>query len=131
MPRRNELQEIFLGILLLIGLHIIAITIFIALVYTFTALNAVYTYIKLVINRNELKEIFLGIVMLIGVPITIILSTIFIALSYIFAALISSLFFLFQLSILAIGFSQLFYVIPLVIWLYKRRKWGLMKGVII
>ena len=29
------------------------------------------------------------------------------------------------------GLSQLFYVIPLVFWLKRRQRWGLMKGVII
>lgn len=79
-------------------------------------------------RRNELQKIFLGILLLIGHIIAI---PIFIALTYILAALNSSLAFIFGLSVYAIGLSQLYYVIPLVIWLYKRQKWGLMKGVII
>ena len=80
-------------------------------------------------QRNELKEIFLGIILLLGLHILAIL--IFIALAYTFAALNSSLAFIFGLSVYAIGLSQLFYALPLVIWLYQRQKWGLMKGVII
>lgn len=34
-------------------------------------------------------------------------------------------------SALGIGITQLIYIIPLIIWLIRKRKWGLMKGVII
>lgn len=30
-----------------------------------------------------------------------------------------------------IGITQLIYIIPLIIWLIRQRRWGLMKGVII
>lgn len=32
---------------------------------------------------------------------------------------------------LGIGITQLIYIIPVIIWLRRQRKWGLMKGVII
>jgi hypothetical protein len=34
-------------------------------------------------------------------------------------------------SALGIGITQLIYIIPLIIWLIRQRKWGMMKGVII
>lgn len=80
-------------------------------------------------TRNEIKEIFLGILLLLGLHIIAI--AIFIAIAYISTALNSGLAIIFGLFVYAIGLSQFIYAIPLVIWLYQRQKWGLMKGVII
>lgn len=38
---------------------------------------------------------------------------------------------IFVYSLAGIGIAQLFYVIPVIILLSRRRQWGLMKGVII
>ena len=38
---------------------------------------------------------------------------------------------LLAIALLGIGIAQLVYVVPMIIWLYRQRKWELMKGVII
>ena len=78
---------------------------------------------------NELGKIFLGILLLAGFHISVLTILGVIAAAggsvgnYFGAIYIYALF--------GIGIAQLIYVIPLVIWLRRKRKWGLMKGVII
>ncbi|HBE20795.1 MAG TPA: hypothetical protein DEG17_00930 [Cyanobacteria bacterium UBA11149] len=77
---------------------------------------------------NELGKIFLGVLLLTGCHILILT---------ILGAIASAatgnynIGIIYLYALLGIGIAQLIYVIPLIIWLRWKRKWGIMKGVII
>ncbi len=79
---------------------------------------------------NELGKILLGILLLSGCHISAltILGAIASAAS---STGNSSIGIIYLYALLGIGITQLIYVIPLVFWLRWKRKWGLMKGIII
>ncbi|MBD1905472.1 hypothetical protein NDI37_19775 [Funiculus sociatus GB2-A5] len=81
--------------------------------------------------RNEGLQIVLGFLLLLVIHITVIAIVALIA--YI-AGRFGDLYF-FQpiafISVFYIGLFQILYVIPLVFWLKRQQRWGLMKGVII
>lgn len=79
---------------------------------------------------NELGKIFLGILLLTGCHILAltILGAIASAAS---STGNSSIGIIYLYALLGIGITQLIYVIPLVFWLRRERKWGFMKGIII
>ncbi len=90
-------------------------------------------------NNSDLKGVLLGFFLLIG--LNIIAGYVLFALIFLISAVSESIHspllnFLISdyryLVLLAVpGLTQLIYVIPLVLWLKKRERWGLMKGVII
>ena len=78
---------------------------------------------------NELGKIFLGIFLLTGIHIFVLT-----ILGVIASATTSTVNYFVVIYIYAlggIGITQLIYVIPLVFWLRRERKWGLMKGIIL
>lgn len=79
-------------------------------------------------QKNEFKDTFSGVLILLWLHIAVI--TVLAVTTY-FLSFINILVQLFFFAVLGIGLFQLLYVIPVVIWLNRKRKWGLMKGVII
>lgn len=79
---------------------------------------------------NEDLDIVAGIFLLLVLHIVAL--TILGFLAFIFGSFSDYIFFQILInSIFGIGLAQLFYVIPVVIWLNRRQEWGRMKGVII
>lgn len=89
--------------------------------------------------RNEINEIILGILLLAGMHIAgfilifFLLFLLSIINSYIPHSIVNSLIgkYRFFYWLFSPGLTQLIYVIPLVLWLKRQQRWGLMKGVII
>lgn len=77
-------------------------------------------------QTNDILGVFLGILLLIGMHFLAILAIVFLS-------LIRGIYGGQILMIGAFGFFlwQLLYVIPVTLWLKRRRQYGLMKGVII
>ena len=91
-------------------------------------------------QRNEAWEIIRGILLLIGMHFAAFLAVILLLSPFIiFLALKTGSLSpipqiireFFNIFISIIGLPQLIYVIPIVFWLKRRQRWGLMKGVII
>ena len=82
-------------------------------------------------SRNEITEIIGGIFLLLGIH-TLVFGF-FVFLSSILASLFSfyTVTPIWGMSISLIGLSQFLYVIPIIFWLRRQQRWGLMKGVII
>lgn len=79
---------------------------------------------------NEGLEILLGIFLLVGMHILAIL--VGAVITWIFVTVqVYGMASLMLAGVLGIGIAQLLYVIPVILWLRRQRKWGLMKGVII
>ncbi len=92
MSRNSEILNIILGVLLLLGLHFVALCAFLFLVSLLSSLNS---YL-----RNPIINYLIG--------------------NY-----------RFYYGLASPGLTQLIYVIPMVFWLKRQRRWGLMKGIII
>lgn len=88
-------------------------------------------------QRNETWEIIGGILLLIGMHFAafLLLYLLIILLvrfkSFVTILIITYITTNFFNSFIFIGLTQLIYVIPIVFWLKRRQRWGLMKGVII
>ena len=101
MSQRNEFRDIVRGIALLLAIHIHGIVIGVVLGYI---LGFVLRYILV-----SIIPVFSGAVD-----------------SFLNTAINVSFFAFFR-----IGITQWLYVIPLLIWLQRRERWGLFKGVLI
>lgn len=82
-------------------------------------------------QRNEFQEIVTGILFLLGLHIVAAVILWFLAFLFSLSNYTSIFSQILVLSILRIGLTQLFYVIPLALRLKQQQKWGEMKGVII
>ena len=82
-------------------------------------------------SRNEINEIIGGIFLLLGIHTLVFVVLVF--LSFILASLFAfyTVTPIWGMSISLIGLSQFLYVIPIIFWLRRQQRWGLMKGVII
>jgi Na+/proline symporter len=81
-------------------------------------------------RNREILDILLGIVILIGMHIVAIFLGAILAMISGYLQLYN-LSLILVISLFGIGLAQLIYVIPAIIILNRRRKWGWMKGVII
>ena len=86
-------------------------------------------------QRNEVRGIILGVLLLIGMHFAAFLfSCVILVIISIIPTPISNNYLWLPLIVVpsaGIGLFQILYVIPVVFWLKRRQKWGLMKGVII
>lgn len=87
-------------------------------------------------QRNEFIDIVLGMLLVFGLHILAIaigglIGSVAISLSGTGTALGSAISALLVYALFFIGISQLVYILPIIFWLRRRQKWGLMKGVII
>ncbi|MEP0770716.1 hypothetical protein NDA06_15680 [Trichocoleus sp. ST-U1] len=82
-------------------------------------------------SRNEITEMISGIFLVLGIHILVWIILEF--LSFIIVNLLSiySIAQILAILIFSIGLSQLLYVVPIIFWLRRQQRWGLMKGVII
>ncbi len=78
---------------------------------------------------NELGKIFLGIFLLTGIHISVL--TILGVIASIPISGVNYFVAIYIYALAGIGITQLIYVIPLIFWLRWKRKWGLMKGIIL
>lgn len=79
---------------------------------------------------NELGKIFLG-VLLLAVCHIFVLTILGVVASAATSTGNYNIGIIYLYALLGIGIAQLIYVIPLIFWLRRERKWGIMKGVII
>lgn len=91
-------------------------------------------------QRNEAWKIIGGILLLIGMHtafwlLYLLISLLIILLvgfqSFVTIIIINYITTIFFYGFIFIGLIQLIYVIPIVFWLKRRQRWGLMKGIII
>lgn len=85
-------------------------------------------------QRNETTNILLGMLLLVGMHIVLLLliCLILFIISVVPTPISGNYNWMFLLFILAgVGISQLLYVVPVSLWLKSKRRFGLMKGVII
>lgn len=76
-------------------------------------------------------KVILGVFMTFGLHVVVWLLLVIVVSYLTYIPALSSLSFVWTLGIVSLGLSQLFYIIPLVLYLARRRKFSWMRGVII